>query len=829
MNNKEEEQDVTASFNRNEPDIASSSSVGYSGYGEYFPNKELQQLESDVQFRQKYQKEHRVSNPTLFQGCTIYVNGRTNPTRFQLHKLIILHGGTFKHYLSGKTAVTHILATELNASKKSSFANFKVVSPEWVTESIARGKLLPWQDFRIVQVSRLQGKITDFATVRNCMDPNFINAFFKSSRLHHLSNWKFQLRDNFVKEFILSYNDTIPDQKYVYFHIDFDCFFAQVSAKIDGKYDIHATPIAISHGINNSDISSCNYVARSFGVYNGMWVSSALKLCPDLKILDYEFDEYEAISNLFYSALKDIGIFKMVLPISIDEAIGCMLITPDITSELLTQKCMQVRNAVYNVTQGYSVSVGCGPSVLLARLALRKGKPNGFHISWFDTVTECHAFIDHFKLKDLPGIGYSTDLKIKEQFGNVQNISDLRDLLERPSNVSKLIKVIGSKNTKKLQIYLDGKDDDESISMVKDPHTYFQKKSLSVEINYAIRFKTIDDVDIFLERLALHLWEKLRDSNLMTRQITLKLMKRAQGAPVDPPKFMGMGKCDALSKVSNLGTNTQKFGTIASECKTLFRILSVPPEEVRGIGIQFHRLTDSNQKVGQKSEQREITTDLFRKRDHPDDDITNEPSKVAEPHTPVNPTYTSPVKNYWDRHLKRSITPFQYDFPDQLDPEFMSNLPKDVQEEITSHHKVVKKANRSLRTKLYDDPRKQIKQTQDLHFIHDGRLVPQLSFQGLSSAKQISETLIDWVDATVEDGPHEKDLELFTSYLDKLAEQGRCHIILHLIKTIKNRVDDHYNANHEGLEQWEYFLIRRLIPILNKAKPDVKFNLVFDL
>ncbi|CDO96414.1 unnamed protein product [Kluyveromyces dobzhanskii CBS 2104] len=827
--NKEKVPDRTVSLETAEPDMASSSSIGYLGYAEYFHNKELQQLESDVQYREKYQKEKGVSHPTLFQGLTIYVNGRTDPTRFELHKLIILHGGTFKHYLSGKTAVTHIIASELNASKKSSFANYKIVGPGWITESIARGKLLPWQDFRIVNVSVLQGKITDFATIRNCMDPNFIHSYFKSSRLHHLSNWKFQLRDQFVQDLLSSRGEISPNQKYVFFHVDFDCFFAQVSAKIDGTYDIHTVPIAISHGINNSDISSCNYVARSFGVHNGMWVSSALKLCPALKILDYEFDEYEAISNLFYQALKSVGIFKMVLPLSIDEAIGCMPVTSDTTQELLTQKCIQVRAAVFDLTQGYSVSIGCASSVLLARLALRKGKPNGFSISWFSTPLERRAFVDQFKLKDLPGIGYSTDQKIQETFGEIHSISALRGLLESPNNVSKLIKAIGSKNAKRLQTYLDGQDDDESISMVKDPASYFQKKSLSVEINYAIRFKTIDDVDTFLERLSLYLWEKLKDSNLLTRQITLKLMKRAQGAPVDPPKFMGMGKCDAISKASTLGSNTQKYGSIASECKTLFRILSVPPAEVRGIGLQFHRLTAATQASGQKLEQRRITTDIFKKANRSDDEVVRRVDEDTTPRTPKSTTYASPVKNYWDRHLKRSVTPFRYDFPDELDPEFMSNLPKDVQEEITSHHSVAKRAKRTLRTELFEEPKKQIKQTQDLHYIHDGRLVPQLSFQGLSSAKQICRTLIDWVDATIDVGPHEKDLELFVNHLNKLADQRRSHIILQLIKTLKNKIDDHYDGNSEGLEQWEYFLIRRLIPVLNKTKSDVNFNLVFDL
>lgn len=521
-------------------------------------------------------------------------------------------------------------------------------------------------------------------------------------------------------------------------------------------------------------------------------------------------------SYLFYQALQSTGLFDMVLPISIDEAIGCMQVNPDLTEESLKEKCQNIRKAVFEITEGYSVSIGCSTSILLARLALRRGKPDGYHIALFSTDDEIHEFIDEFKLSDLPGIGYSTKQKIQDEFGKLDSVGTLRLLLDNQSCVIRLMKCIGSKNSANLQNSLSGKDDDESIKMVDDPYSFFQKKSLSVEINYAIRFKSIDQVDTFIDRLSLYLWDKLQESGMVTGRLVLKLMKRAKGAPIDPPKYMGMGKCDSVSKASTLGAKTDKLGTIASEFKTLFRLLSVPPEEVRGIGIQFHKLAASNSKP-----KNDITTGLVK--------ILEANSEFNEPHTPQNTTYSSSVKDYWDRHLKRSCTPFRYDFPDELDPEFMSNLPKDIQDEIRSHHKVTKRAKTSLRNRLYEDPQKQIKQTQDLHFIHGGTLVPQLQFQGLQSSKQISGLLIDWVDNTIEDGPHEKDLELFKQHLAKLSSQGRSHLILQLLKTIKERLAEHYNQEPKGLPQWEHYLLRVCIPILNQSRSDAGYHLTFDL
>src|SRR5690242_21825618 len=68
-----------------------------------------------------------------------------------------------------------------------------------------------------------------------------------------------------------------------------------------------------------SEIASCNYPARKFGVKNGMWMKRALELCPELKILPYDFPAYEEASERFYDAILDIG--GVVQSVSIDEAL----------------------------------------------------------------------------------------------------------------------------------------------------------------------------------------------------------------------------------------------------------------------------------------------------------------------------------------------------------------------------------------------------------------------------------------------------------------------------------------------------------------------------
>lgn len=39
-----------------------------------------------------------------------------------------------------------------------------------------------------------------------------------------------------------------------------------------------------------SEIASCSYEARKFGVKNGMFLGQAIKMCPDLRTLPYDFE-----------------------------------------------------------------------------------------------------------------------------------------------------------------------------------------------------------------------------------------------------------------------------------------------------------------------------------------------------------------------------------------------------------------------------------------------------------------------------------------------------------------------------------------------------------
>ena len=200
----------------------------------------------------------------------------------------------FLHYLSAKKTVTHIVASNLPLRKRIEFANYKVVTPEWITDSIKKERLAPWQNYSLTaKFDEQQKKIDNCKTVNSipspskasidrkpahvdaallpveqpsltefpnleskkivaCDDPNFLASYFAHSRLHHLSEWKANLKNKFLNENINKYTKVTNSDTYTIFHIDFDCFFATVAylcrSACFSACDFKKDPIVVCHG-----------------------------------------------------------------------------------------------------------------------------------------------------------------------------------------------------------------------------------------------------------------------------------------------------------------------------------------------------------------------------------------------------------------------------------------------------------------------------------------------------------------------------------------------------------------------------------------------------
>lgn len=526
------------------------------------------------------------------------------------------------------------------------------------------------------------------------VNPGFLKQYYEESRLHHLSAWKAELKSQLQKMAVektssqRSRDKRVSGARRYILHVDFDSFFAAVSLK---KFPHYVDkPVVIAHGGGSgSEIASCNYPARKFGVKNGMWMKHAQKMCPALKVLPYDFPAYEDASQTFYTAVMDTG--GVVQSVSVDEALV------DVSARCIAagghdgkgvhegsiwreqaeadEIAVKLREEIKGKT-GCAVSVGIGGNILLAKVALRKAKPAG---QYQIKPEEVLGFLGGLTVQELPGVAYSIGGKLEEI--GVRFVKDVRELSKE-----KMITTLGPKTGEKIWDYARGIDRTEVGDQVV-------RKSVSAEVNWGIRFVTQEQADEFVNSLCEELHRRLVNEGLKGRQLTMKIMRRAADAPLDPPKHLGHGKCDTFNKSLILGVATHHKDIIGREAISIMRGFGFSPGELRGIGIQMQRLEPLKGDNPQDSSQRRLQFQKTNtpKRPPPKDNFTvddiDSPQKPKVP-PPPHPAATfakemSPTPNGKPR-MPLNTLGTQFVLPTQVDPRVLAELPSDIRSKLLS-------------------------------------------------------------------------------------------------------------------------------------------------
>jgi DNA polymerase-4 len=183
-------------------------------------------------------------------------------------------------------------------------------------------------------------------------------------------------------------------------HIDMDCYYAAVEMRDNPSY--RDVPLAIGGSSDRRGvISTCNYLARQFGVRSAMATAHALKLCPNLVLAPGRMELYSEISTQIreiYSRYTD-----KVEPLSLDEAYldvsDCQLFAGSAT--LIAE---DIRQAIFAETQ-LTASAGVAPCKFVAKIASDENKPNGICVI---TPDKLDAFVLQLSLGKIPGVGKVT-------------------------------------------------------------------------------------------------------------------------------------------------------------------------------------------------------------------------------------------------------------------------------------------------------------------------------------------------------------------------------------------------------------------------------------
>ena len=180
-------------------------------------------------------------------------------------------------------------------------------------------------------------------------------------------------------------------------HVDMDAFYASV--EIRDHPTLRGKPVCVGGAVTGRGvISAASYEARKFGVHSAMPTARALQLCPNLVLMQPDFDRYTEASRQVMS------IFRMhtplVEPLSLDEAFlditGCERLMGD-----SIQIGRSIKNQILRDT-GLVASVGIAPSKFLAKLASDLDKPDGFRVI---REEEVRTVLDPLPVSKIFGVG----------------------------------------------------------------------------------------------------------------------------------------------------------------------------------------------------------------------------------------------------------------------------------------------------------------------------------------------------------------------------------------------------------------------------------------
>lgn len=693
------------------------------------------QFEDDVNHldeRDGGSNETKRSN--LFEGMSIHTNGCAQPSNEELRELIGRHGGKHDFYYS-KQSTTHIVTESLAFTKRSNFTDCIVVKPSWILDSIAQDTVLPYASYSVLAAGHrpyqkgqavvsddengtddpefddhesdaaeeefLHNETKSDGMGNNSMamkagDPGFLEAFFAKSRLHHLStagnDFKSYIQEKrcnrptdfiglqrlkrYVKE--MQVQSSFIWNGPMIMHIDMDCFF--VSVGLLNKPLLRGKPVVVAHAKTGkgeqradqnkdefnsySELASCNYEARSFGIKNGILLKQALKLCPNLSIIPYNFEEYDRVSKILYDLLSS---FTLEI-----EAVSCDEMFVDIKNLVQEAMCSPqvfasfIRNEMKRLTQCNS-SVGIGPNVLIAKLASKAAKPDNYVVV---TPEDVSRFMSDKQLNQLPGIGYAIASKLAEKF-SAETCAGLSHV-----TCERLREVFGKGMGGKIFSLTRGIDRSE---LKFDQAS--ARKSVSVEVNYGIRFTEWSPLQCFIHELAKETSSRMQKIKAKGKCLTLKVKVRQPDAPVQTAKFLGHGICDNVSRSTLLSFPTDCHQLIGKSVVNIFQSMNIHVPDLRGIAIQVTKLVidkigDSQMPLQPNSIQRFLLTSRRENEERPSG------AKVESAH---RPSLSSATASFNSLHMSFS----------DIDPDVLNELPDDLRQEITNSFAVTTPATKA--------------------------------------------------------------------------------------------------------------------------------------
>jgi DNA polymerase-4 len=195
-------------------------------------------------------------------------------------------------------------------------------------------------------------------------------------------------------------SDAATPARRVIAHMDCDSFYASV--ELLRRPELAGLPVIVAGTGPRAVVTTASYEARRFGVGSAMPASRARRLCPQAVFIKPDFTAYREMSKAVWRVVGEV-LDRDMQHVSLDEAYV------DLTD--LPKPVGRMREVVERVRTevGITVSVGIGPSRLVAKTASDWRKPACFAI--LSREQACEAF-QGSPVRLLQGIGPRTEERL---------------------------------------------------------------------------------------------------------------------------------------------------------------------------------------------------------------------------------------------------------------------------------------------------------------------------------------------------------------------------------------------------------------------------------
>jgi DNA polymerase IV len=352
--------------------------------------------------------------------------------------------------------------------------------------------------------------------------------------------------------------DFYPKSGRVILHVDMNAFYCSVHEAVEpGLYKGKPIAVAGSVELRRGIVVTSSYTARARGVKTGMLVREALKACPDLIIIQPDFNLYRHFSRRFIEMAFRFS--PLVEAMSIDE---CFI---DITGSKQFGTPLDIAHTLQERIRtelNLPCSIGVAPNKLLAKMASDMKKPNGISVL---RLRDVPGILWGKPSGELYGIGSRTAEKLVKL--NIRTIGELANAKE--SLLTGAFGVLGAW----LRQAANGIDD-SPVNPEREP-----SKSIGHTTTLPSNFTELSDIHRVFLNQADQVARRLRNQQLVagTVQITIR----------DPDM-------KTITRSFTLAKPTEHFDEIYKNACRLFEANWTSGKPVRLLGITLQGLTDKS-------------------------------------------------------------------------------------------------------------------------------------------------------------------------------------------------------------------------------------------